>query len=575
MEKRKTQYEKWLASDKVSENEKNEIRSLDEATLKERFSGYMSFGTAGLRAKMGVGTALMNVHTVAHATMGLAKLIVSLGDDAKKRGVVIAYDSRNNSAAFARRAAEVLSAECIKVYLFESLRPTPVLSFAVRELHCIAGINITASHNPKEYNGYKAYFEDGAQLSPENARTVSDAIKKLDIFDDVPTPDEAKEEFIETVGKEIDEKYLSCVLAQAVDTKVIPAAADKLKIVYTPLHGAGCKMVPEVLKRAGITELFTVPSQMEPNGDFPTLKFPNPEFPEAFKEGIEIATDADSDLIIATDPDADRVGAMAKDSSGNFRCITGNQMGALLLDYIISAYEKNGTMPKDPYAVKTIVTSEMAAEICRSAGVKMYNVLTGFKFIGEVIKRHEETGRGTFLLGFEESYGYLKGTYARDKDAVVATLLIAEMASYYKLRSMTLIDALDALFAKYGYFKESVANIYMEGSTGKEKMASLMASLRKDPPRAFGSKKLVEYRDYDSGIVTDLVTGEKSDTGLPSSNVLYYVTEHRDVIVVRPSGTEPKIKIYVLSKGETEKEALNSADECFNAINGIIKEITG
>lgn len=575
MENRKTQYEKWLASDKVSENEKNEIRSLDEAALKERFSGYMSFGTAGLRAKMGVGTALMNVHTVAHATMGLAKLIGTLGDNAKKRGVVIAYDSRNNSAAFARRAAEVLSAESIKVYLFESLRPTPVLSFAVRELNCIAGINITASHNPKEYNGYKAYFEDGAQLSPENARTVSDAIKELDIFDDVPTPDKAKEEFIETVGKDVDEKYLSCVLAQAVDTEVIPSAADKLKIVYTPLHGAGCKMVPEVLKRAGVTELFTVASQMAPNGDFPTLKFPNPEFPEAFTEGIKIATDVDSDLIIATDPDADRVGAMAKDSNGDFRCITGNQMGALLLDYIITAYEKNGTMPKDPYAVKTIVTSEMAAEICRTGGVKMYNVLTGFKFIGEVIKRHEETGHGTFLLGFEESYGYLKGTYARDKDAVVATLLIAEMASYYKLRSMTLIDALDALFVKYGYFKESVANIYMEGSTGKEKMASLMASLRKDPPRSLGATKLVEYRDYDTGIVTDLVTGEKSDTGLPSSNVLYYVTEHRDVIVVRPSGTEPKIKIYVLSKGETEKEALNSADECFTAINGIIKRITG
>lgn len=562
--------EKWLTSEKVDDVSKKEIEGLDETSLKIRFSEYMSFGTAGLRAEMGAGTAFMNVYTVAHATMGLAKLISEMGSDAKERGAVIAYDSRNNSDVFARRASEVLSAEGIKVYLFSELRPTPVLSFAVRELGCVVGINITASHNPKKYNGYKAYFEDGAQLSPENAKTVSDAMDTLDIFDDVPTPEMANEDLIVMLGRDFDERYLENVLAESVNKDAVAKVANDLKIVYTPLHGAGTRLVPEVLRRVGLKELYTVGSQMEPDGEFPTLHFPNPEFPEAFDEGIKIAEEVESDLIIATDPDADRVGVMARGKDGKFACITGNQMGALLIDYVISAYEEMGAMPDLPYAVKTIVTSEMAAEICRSHGVKMYNVLTGFKFIGEVIKNHEEAGEGTFLLGFEESYGYLKGTYARDKDAVVATLLITEMAAYYKTKGMTLQDALDALFERYGFFKESVTNIVMDTPDGKERMAAVMARLRENPVTAIGDEKVVEYRDYKTGEVLNILTGEKSETGLPSSNVLYYVTENGHVIVVRPSGTEPKVKIYVLTRGATADAAKSDADRCLDEISKIM-----
>ncbi len=570
MENYRIQYEKWLASDKVSEDVKEELRALSEEDIKVRFSEYMSFGTAGLRAEMGAGTAFMNTYTVAHATMGLAALICKLGEAEKARGVVIAYDSRNNSAEFSKRCAEVLSAEGIKVYLFESLRPTPVLSFAIRELGCVAGINITASHNPKKYNGYKAYFEDGAQLSPDNAKTVSDAIAAIDIFDGVPTPDMTKPELIISVGADLDEKYLEKVLAEAVNPDAIPAVADELKIVYTPLHGAGTVLVPEMLRRAGLKMLYPVASQMEPDGDFPTVVFPNPEFPAAFEEGIKVAECENSDLIVATDPDADRVGVMARDKNGVFKCITGNQMGALILDYVITAFKESGKMPDMPYAVKTIVTSEMAAEICRSNGVKMYNVLTGFKFIGEVIKNHEEAGEGTFLLGFEESYGYLKGTYARDKDAVVASLLICEMAAFYKAKNMTLSDALDALFERYGYFRESVTNITMDTPDGKERMAAMMASLRENPITKLGKKNIVEFRDYKSGKVVDLKSGAESETGLPSSDVLYYVTETGDVVVVRPSGTEPKVKIYVLTRGETDEGAIASADGCLEEIKKIM-----
>ncbi len=570
MENYMLQAEKWLGSDKVSEDFKEEIRALDEVSLKTRFSDYMSFGTAGLRAEMGVGTAFMNVYTVAHATMGLASLISEMGDNAKKRGAVIAYDSRNNSEAFARRAAEVLSAEGIKVYLFSELRPTPVLSFAVRELGCVVGINITASHNPKKYNGYKAYFEDGAQLSPENAEVVSKSMAKLDIFEDVPMPCEAKEEFIVMLGRDFDEKYIENVLAQSVNADAIKDVADEFEIIYTPLHGAGTRLVPEVLKRAGLKKLYTVESQREPDGEFPTVTFPNPEFPEAFDEGIKVSKTKNCALIIATDPDADRVGVMAKDRSGNFKCITGNQMGALLMDYIISAYERLGKMPPSPYAVKTIVTSEMAAEICKSHGVKTYNVLTGFKFIGEVIKKHEESGDGTFLLGFEESYGYLKGTYARDKDAVVASLLIAEMAAYYGKMGMTLSDALDALFEKYGYFKESVTNLVMDTPDWKVEMEKVMRGLRTEHLEYIGDEKIVEFRDYLSCETVNYVSGEKGVTGLPSSDVLYYVTESGNVTVVRPSGTEPKIKIYVLSKGESEAAAASSAEKCLEGIKSAV-----
>ncbi len=572
MEQYEREYLKWLESDKVSSAMKEEMRALDDTERKIRFSSYMSFGTAGLRSQMGAGTAMMNVFTVAHTTAGLAKLITDLGEDACRRGVVIAHDSRNNSREFAVRAAEVLSYYRIKVYLYESLRPTPVLSFAIRELGCIAGINITASHNPKEYNGYKAYGSDGAQLSPAAADQISSSMDEIDILDGVPSPDEAKREYIETVGRELDEKYIEKVLAERVNPDAIPDVADNLEIVYTPLHGAGAVLVPEVLRRAGLKKLFPVDSQMAPDGDFPTVRYPNPEFPEAFSEGIPVAEREQSDLIIATDPDSDRVGVMARGGDGEFRCITGNQMGALLLDYIITAYEKTDTMPPMPYAVKSIVSSEMATKICEAHGVKMYNVLTGFKYIGEVIKEHEKTGEGTFIFGFEESYGYLKGTYARDKDAVVTSMLICEMAAYYKERGMTLIDALEQLFERYGYFVESVTNVIMDTPDGKEKMAQTMQRLRDDPPLSIGDVKVVKIADLKSGVITDMLTGEKTKSCLPSSNVLSYVTERGDHVIIRPSGTEPKIKIYVLTEGESRDGAKTCADGCLDSFRKILGE---
>ena len=552
MEAYVTEFNKWMAAPEVSDEVKSELVALTEDEKKERFAGYMTFGTAGLRAKMGAGCAFMNEYTVAHATEGLARLI--LAENAADRGVAIAYDSRINSDAFARRSAEVLSASGIKVYLFPSLRPTPVLSYAVLKLGCIAGINITASHNPSAYNGYKAYWEDGAQLPPDHAKRVSDAMDSIDIFKDVPAPEKADKSKIITVSDLIDEPYMECVLEQRVNPDAITAVADDLRIVYTPLHGAGAVMVPEVLRRAGVKNLYTVDDQMAPDGSFPTVYYPNPEFPEAFKLGIELAEKVSSELVVATDPDCDRVGVMAKGKDGEFHTVTGNQMGALLLDYIITAYEKEGKLPSDAYAVKSVVSANLAEKIADAHGVKFYNVLTGFKFIGEVIKEHLAAGHGTFLLGFEESYGYLKGTYARDKDAVVASMLICEMAAFYKAKNMTLIDALDELFERYGYFGERVKNIQITGLDAAGQMAKIMKGLRENSPASLGGVKVAETRDYLDSTVRRS-DGSVGETGLPKTNMLYYVLENGDVYIVRPSGTEPKIKVYILSQAKT-REAL-------------------
>lgn len=568
----KENYTRWLndpAVDAATKAELIAIQSEDE--IKGRFNGYMSFGTAGLRSVMGAGTARMNLYTVAHATEGLARLILKT-PGGKERGVAICYDSRNNSKEFAHRAAEVLSADGIRVYLFPEMRPTPVLSFAIRDLNCIAGINITASHNPSEYNGYKAYWEDGGQLPPDHAATVAAEIASVDIFNDVPAPEKADASLITVTDSSLDERYMEKVLEQAVNPDAIANVADDMAIVYTPLHGTGATMVPQLLKKAGVKKLYTVDEQMLPDGNFPTVKFPNPEFPQAFELGRIIAERVGSDLIVATDPDADRVGVMAKDKHGEFKCITGNQMGALLLEYIATAFEQTGKMPAEPYAVKTIVTTELCSRICEAHGVHLYNVLTGFKFIGEVIKNHEIAGSGTFLLGFEESYGYLKGTYARDKDAVVASLLICEMAAYYKTRNMTLIDALDEIFEKYGYFRESVISISMDGIDGIEKMAAMMSGLRKNPPSEIGGKKVAIFKDFLEERAVDLRTGAAYGTGLPKSDVLYYLMEDDNLVVVRPSGTEPKVKVYILANGKTETEAAANADIC---IAGARKMIEG
>ena len=562
-------YREWLASDALSDTEKDELRAIadDEQEIELRFSSGLSFGTAGLRGVMKTGLDAMNRHTVAHATQGLANLILKEGR--AEDGVAIAYDSRLNSQLFAETSACVLAANGIRVYLFDALRPTPELSFALRELGCVAGINITASHNPKQYNGYKAYWEDGAQLPPEHADTVSAEINKLDIFRDVkqiPLAQALKEGTVRMIGAEIDEKYLENVLAQAVNPSAIAAVADTLSIVYTPLHGTGHKLVPEVVRRAGLKHLYTVDEQMVIDGSFPTVKKPNPEYPDVFALGIALADRVGSDLIVATDPDADRVGVMTRTPDGSFTTITGNQMGALLIDYIITAYRETGTMPENPYAVKSIVSSELAEKICEAGGVRMHNVLTGFKFIGEVIKNYEKTGDGSFLFGFEESYGYLKGTYARDKDAVVTSMLICEMTAFYKARGMTLCDAREALWRKYGFCYESNVEIYLEGLDGAARMKALMSALRENPPADFGGVKVSQIRDYLLGTI--LEKGSTTPTGLPSSNVLYYRLENGDVIVARPSGTEPKIKFYYLLQAEDESDAkakLSRYTETLNA----------
>ena len=552
-------YNRWLNSDKLSDAEKAELLSIkdDDAEIQLRFTDYLSFGTAGLRGTMKVGMNAMNVHTVAYATQGLAQLIMEEGRTAD--GVAIAYDSRNNSELFAKTAARVLAAANIPAYLFDELRPTPELSFALRELHCVAGINITASHNPKQYNGYKAYWEDGAQLPPEHADVVSATMQKLDIFEDVKLADfdEALAAGkIVMLGRDMDEKYLACVQAQAVNPEAVKAVADELKIVYSPLHGTGYRLVPEILRRCGHKNVFTVDEQMVISGDFPTVSKPNPEYKEVFDIGMKIADEVGSDLVVATDPDADRVGVVTRTPDGSFTTITGNQMGALLMDYILTAYEETGTMPEIPFAVKTIVTTELAAKICEAHGVKMHNVLTGFKFIGEVIKDYEQKGYGTFVLGFEESYGYLKGTYARDKDAVVAAMLICEMTAYYKAKGMTLSDALDALYARYGYCFESNVEIYMEGLDGPARMAETMNELRNPAPAEIAGRKVVKFGDYKAQTIEDRVAGVVESTGLPKSNVLSFTLDNGDVIVARPSGTEPKIKFYFMLIGKDKDETV-------------------
>lgn len=546
-------YNRWLSSDKVDEETKNELRAIkdDDEEIKLRFIKSLEFGTAGLRGTMMAGTNAMNVYTVAHATQGLADLINKEGK--ADRGVAVAFDSRNNSELYAHCAASVLAANGIKVKIFDSLRPTPVLSFAVRELNVIAGINITASHNPKQYNGYKAYWEDGAQLPPDHAATVSKFIAAADIFDDVKTVDFDKavaDGIIEYIPASLDEAYIQKVIAEAVNPDVIRKVADDLEIVYTPLHGAGHKIIPEVLRRVGLKHIDVVDEQMVLDGNFPTVAYPNPEVPDVFELGIKLAERVHSDLIIATDPDADRVGIMSRDKSGKFVRLTGNQVGALLLDYIITAYEETG-MPENPYAIKTIVSTEMVTKICSDHNIRLHNVLTGFKFIGEVIKQYETTGHDNYIFGFEESYGYLKGTYARDKDAVVATMLLCEMAAYYSTKGMTLCDAMQGLYDKYGYYDEGAANIYMEGLDGLERMKQLMDRLRNDPPTELAGYRIIERRDYLNDTVLDIETGKVTSTGLPSSNVLYFITKPGDVIVIRPSGTEPKIKIYILAHDET------------------------
>lgn len=554
-----TEYERWLSSPLMDEQNKKELEAIrgNNAEIEARFSSLLEFGTAGLRGVLGAGLSRMNIFTVRQATQGLANLIRVQGEDAKKRGVAIAYDSRHMSKEFSIEAACVLAAAGIRSYVFDELRPTPELSFTVRELNCIAGINVTASHNPKEYNGYKVYWEDGAQISPNQAETVLKEIRSSDIFDGVkimPVDKAQKDGFITYIGKEIDEKFMSNVLAQSVSGDEVKAEGDKFKIIYTPFHGAGYRLVPEVLRRLGFKNIIPVAEQMKIDGDFPTVKSPNPEDKEGFAIAIEMAKKEGVDLIIGTDPDSDRAGIVVRSTDGEYVSLTGNQVGVLLADYIISARREKGTLPANSAIISTIVSTRMTQEICNKNGVDYYEVLTGFKFIGEKIKEFEATGKNTFILGFEESYGYLAGTYARDKDAVIASMLIAEMAVWYKHRGKTLYDAVGALYKKYGYYSERTVSIKITGNDAQNRMKKLMAHLREEAPHEVEGVKVTAARDYQTGKRTVFATGDVTSTGLPASNVLYYEFEDGNFVVVRPSGTEPKVKLYLLVKGSSSEE---------------------
>ena len=552
-------YEAWLNSPALSAQEKAELESIrdDEKEKESRFFDQLSFGTAGLRGTMGVGLYRMNVHVIRHATQAFAQVILEEGEKAAARGVAICFDCRNNSQTFAREAAQVMAANGIPVRLFESLRPTPELSFAVREYGCIAGINITASHNPKEYNGYKVYWEDGAQLPPKHADQVAKKMKELDVFTGVKTMpyDQAVAQGkITIMGQETDEAFLSHVMAQVNDRAAVEKVADTFKMVYTPFHGTGYKLIPEALRRLGMKHVICVPEQMVIDGNFPTVVSPNPENPEGFYLAVDIAKREGADFILGSDPDADRVGIMVNTGNGEFKVISGNQTGVLLLDYLIGAMKRSGKLPEKPVALKTIVTTEMARKVAEVTGLDCYDTFTGFKFLAQKKDQLEESGQGKVIFSYEESYGYMLGDYVRDKDAVTASLMLTEMAAWYAGQGMTLYDALQALFAKYGHYGEKTLNLVMPGLDGLKKMAALMDSLRKQPPADIGGTQVVCRKDYQDGSVVDVKTGERSAMELSGSNVLRFELADGTSVLVRPSGTEPKVKVYVLTRGDDQAQ---------------------
>ncbi len=541
-------YEEWRNSSYFDEETKKELEGIcgQEKEIKERFYKDLEFGTGGLRGIIGAGTNRMNVYTVRKATQGLANYILRAGK--QKQGVAIAFDSRHMSPEFAKEAALCLCANGIPVYIFESLRPTPELSFALRELGCVSGINITASHNPPEYNGYKVYWEDGAQITPPHDVEILKEVKSVTDYAKVKTMPE--EEAVaaglyHVIGKEIDDRYIETLKKLVLHPEAIRAVAKELKIVYTPLHGTGNLPVRRVLAELGFEQVYVVPEQELPDGDFPTVSYPNPEAAEAFTLGLALAKKTDADLILATDPDADRLGVYVKDTkSGEYIALTGNMSGCLLADYEISQRKELFGLPENGALIETIVTTDMAKAIAEYYGVALYECLTGFKFIGQKMLEFEQKGNGTYLFGFEESYGCLIGDHARDKDAVVATMALCEAAAYYKTKNMTLWDAMIALYERYGYYKDGIVSITMKGMEGLEKIQGIMTSLREDPPKEVGGYRVTAVRDYQKDIIRDLSTGAVTATGLPSSNVLYFEMEHNTWVCIRPSGTEPKIKLY-------------------------------
>ncbi len=563
------EYERWLSYYELDGRLKADLIAVhgNDDEIKSRFACDLTFGTAGLRGLMGAGTNRMNIYTVRRASRGFGNYIVSLGEEAIRRGIVIAYDCRNNGKRFAMETALTMCALGIHVRLFDALRPTPELSFAIRDFGAIGGVNITASHNPKEYNGYKAYFEDGAQLSGEQADYIFEQMQSVDpLHVDTITEEEAiAKGLLEYIGQVTDKRYLSRVLAEKLPLGELKPEAKELSIVYTPFHGAGYKLVPEIFKALG-ANVYYVEEQMVPDGDFPTVAYPNPEEKDGFKLGLELAKKVGADLVIATDPDADRVGVAAL-AGDQVTLFTGNQMAALLTDFIIQVQKESGTMPQNPAVVSTIVSSKMPAKICAENGVAYFEVLTGFKYIGEMIERFKAEGSHNFILGFEESYGYLKGDYARDKDSLVASMLIAQMAMYYKNKNKNLVQALEILFKKYGYFEEKTTSFTIKAVIPQQRMDEIMKGLRNNVPASFEGKRIVEFRDYKNHVIKDLATGKESVTTLPTADVLYYIFEDGTHAVVRPSGTEPKVKVYVLTSGENRFDC-HSKVETYGEIFG-------
>lgn len=565
-------YESWLKNPYFDADTKEELRAIadDEKEIKERFYMDLEFGTAGLRGIIGAGTNRMNIYVIRKTTQGLANYIAAVNGQSK--GVAIAYDSRRMSPEFAQEAALCLAANGIKAYIFESLRPTPELSYAVRKLGCIAGINITASHNPPEYNGYKVYWEDGAQITPPHDTGIMDEVKKVTDYNNVKTmsrEDAIAAGFYQVIGADIDDPYMEELKSQVLHMDAIKDMAKELKIVYSPLHGTGNIPARRVLKELGFENVYVVKEQEQPDGEFPTVSYPNPEADEAFDLGLKLAKEVGADLVLATDPDADRLGVRVRDKDGEYHNLTGNMSGCLLADYEIGQRKELKGLPGDGALIKTIVTSNMADAIAKYYGVKLIEVLTGFKFIGQQILGFEESGKGSYLFGFEESYGCLIGTYARDKDAIVATMALCETAAYYKTRNMTLWDAMIELYERYGYYKDDIQSITLKGIEGLAKIQEIMENLRKNPPKKIGAYEVISARDYKEDKVVDTTTGESKPTGLPKSNVLYYDLNDDAWLCVRPSGTEPKVKFYYGIKGTS----LSNADEKSAALGKEVVEM--
>ena len=563
-------YNQWLENPYFDEATKEELKSIkdDENEIKERFYMDLEFGTAGLRGIIGAGTNRMNIYVVRRATQGLANYIANV--DKKSQGVAIAYDSRHMSPEFAQEAALCLAANGIKAYIFETLRPTPELSFAVRHLGCVAGINVTASHNPPEYNGYKVYWEDGAQITPPHDSGIMGEVKAISDWNTVKTMDKedaVKAGLFEVIGQAVDDAYMAELKKQIIHMDAIQAEGRNLKIVYTPLHGTGNIPARRILKELGFENVYVVPEQELPNGDFPTVSYPNPEAAEAFELGLKLAKEVDADIVLATDPDADRLGVRVKDKNGEYHDLTGNMSGCLLANYELSQRKAvNGSLPEDGALVKTIVTTNLADAIAKGYNVNLIEVLTGFKYIGQQILGFENSGKGTYLFGFEESYGCLIGTYARDKDAIVATMALCEAAAYYKTQGKTLWDAMIDMYEEFGYYKDAIQAVTMKGIEGLQKIQEIMTTLRQNPPAEFAGHKVTAVRDYKLDEITDLATGEKKPTGLPNSNVLYYELTDDAWVCVRPSGTEPKVKFYYGVKGSSLADADEKSDAMGKAV---------